>query len=100
MRIFKGHSRQVWSTWVENKKCARHLLTLTIAFSKLGLGYVDLFLIHSPDLVKGKLESVWRTFEELRDVGLTKRVMHVLFSISLLNARQEHWCQQFQYQRT
>ena len=85
---------------MENKKCARHLLTLTIAFSKLGLGYVDLFLIHSPDLVKGKLESVWRTFEELRDVGLTKRVMHVLFSISLLNARQEHWCQQFQYQRT
>ena len=78
IRTFKGRSRQVWPRWVKKQKKNTHT-RVPLDVLKLGLGYVDLFLIHNPDLIKGKLESVWRTFEELCDTGLTKRVIQCSF---------------------
>jgi diketogulonate reductase-like aldo/keto reductase len=51
---------------------------------KLGLEYVDLFLIHAPELAAGRLESVWRDFEELREAGLTKYGAYLRPRASLL----------------
>ncbi|KXN86489.1 NAD/NADP-dependent indole-3-acetaldehyde reductase [Leucoagaricus sp. SymC.cos] len=58
--------------------------SLEISLSKLGLEYVDLFLIHTPTSTEGKLESVWRTFEEVREAGLTKSIGVSNFSIKQL----------------
>lgn len=41
---------------------------------QLGVKQVDLYLIHTPSLVKGNLEGAWRTFEELKKSGATKQV--------------------------
>ncbi|KAF9445385.1 2,5-diketo-D-gluconic acid reductase, partial [Macrolepiota fuliginosa MF-IS2] len=48
--------------------------SLEISLSKLGLKYVDLFIIHSPRIVTGSLEDTWRQFEEIREAGLAKSI--------------------------
>jgi aryl-alcohol dehydrogenase-like predicted oxidoreductase len=39
---------------------------------QLGLEYVDLFLVHVPQSVENNVEHVWRQFEEVREIGLTR----------------------------
>lgn len=58
--------------------------SLEISLAKLGLDYVDLFLIHFPEAAKGKLESVWRVFEEVREAGLTRSIGVSNFTIKEL----------------
>ncbi|KAJ3753662.1 NADP-dependent oxidoreductase domain-containing protein [Lentinula raphanica] len=59
--------------------------TLVESLKKLGLEYVDLFLIHSPlELVKdGKMKAWWKEMEEIKKEGLAK-------SIGVSNFMVEH----------
>ncbi|KAJ4475324.1 NADP-dependent oxidoreductase domain-containing protein [Lentinula edodes] len=59
--------------------------TLEESLKKLGLEYVDLFLIHSPvvALREGKLKQWWKEMEEIKKEGLAK-------SIGVSNFTVEH----------
>ncbi|KAJ3986113.1 NADP-dependent oxidoreductase domain-containing protein [Lentinula detonsa] len=59
--------------------------TLEISLKKLGLDYVDLFLIHSPFVAtkEGKLKGWWKEMEEIKKEGLAK-------SIGVSNFTVEH----------
>ena len=39
---------------------------------KLGVSYVDLYLIHSPRLAQGDIPGLWKKFEEIHARGLAK----------------------------
>ncbi|KAJ3575352.1 hypothetical protein NP233_g1167 [Leucocoprinus birnbaumii] len=58
--------------------------SLEISLNDLGLEYVDLFLIHSPSVAEGRLESVWRAFEEVREAGLARSIGVSNFTITQL----------------
>jgi diketogulonate reductase-like aldo/keto reductase len=58
--------------------------TLQLSLKKLGLDYVDLFLIHFASHHQGRLQQVWKEMEGVKNDGLTKCV----YSFWLL-ARQE-----------
>jgi len=51
------------------------------SLDKIGVKYVDLYLIHNPVLVKGRLEAAWREFEQLKADGLTKSIGISNFSL-------------------
>ncbi|KAJ3784101.1 oxidoreductase [Lentinula aff. detonsa] len=59
--------------------------TLETSLKKLGLDYVDLFLIHSPFVAMkdGKLKEWWKEMEEIKKEGLAK-------SIGVSNFAVEH----------
>ncbi|KDQ62685.1 hypothetical protein JAAARDRAFT_171241 [Jaapia argillacea MUCL 33604] len=44
------------------------------SLSKLGLKQLDLYLIHAPSFVEGKLESAWQEFEKIKETGLAKSI--------------------------
>jgi diketogulonate reductase-like aldo/keto reductase len=46
----------------------------TLCTLKLGLKYVDLYLIHHPRLAKPDLATAWREFEKIKADGLAKWV--------------------------
>ncbi|KAK0240041.1 NADP-dependent oxidoreductase domain-containing protein [Armillaria nabsnona] len=48
--------------------------TLVISLKKLGLEYVDLFLIHDPTSAKGQIKAWWKQMEEVKKEGLTKSI--------------------------
>lgn len=48
--------------------------TLVISLKKLGLEYVDLFLIHDPTSANGQLKAWWKQMEEVKKEGLTKSI--------------------------
>ncbi|PCH37782.1 Aldo/keto reductase [Wolfiporia cocos MD-104 SS10] len=50
--------------------------TLTVSLAKIGVSYVDLFLVHSPYLYGGadRLREVWREVEDLRAAGLARSI--------------------------
>lgn len=54
--------------------------SLKESLQKLGLAYVDLFLIHSPIHHEGRLQEVWKGMEEVKQAGLAKYVASLLFS--------------------
>jgi diketogulonate reductase-like aldo/keto reductase len=49
---------------------------LTESLTKLGMNYVDLFLIHSPFWCRerGNLKDVWKEMEEVQKEGLAKTI--------------------------
>lgn len=46
---------------------------LATSLTRLGLSYVDLYLIHSPNVKDLRIEQ-WQAFEELKDEGLVKSI--------------------------
>lgn len=56
---------------------------LRVSLDKLGLDYVDLYLIHWPAPARGAYVDSWLALEELRDAGLTR-------SIGVSNFMPEH----------
>jgi diketogulonate reductase-like aldo/keto reductase len=55
------------------------------SLEKLGVDYVDLFLIHSPLPYKGRLKEVWKDMEALQKAGLAKSIGVSNFSVDHLN---------------
>jgi diketogulonate reductase-like aldo/keto reductase len=47
---------------------------LKAELTDLGLDYVDLYLIHTPQGLEGKLGELWKEFEELKKEGLTTEI--------------------------
>ena len=56
---------------------------LEISLRKLGLTYVNLYLVHHPKSHAGKLKEVWKGMEEAKNAGLTK-------SIGVSNSTVDH----------
>jgi len=55
------------------------------SLKKLGVSYVDLYLIHSPRLVKKDMAATWAEFEKIKADGLTKSIGVSNFSIADLS---------------
>ncbi|KAG0692580.1 NADP-dependent oxidoreductase domain-containing protein [Suillus ampliporus] len=47
---------------------------LHTSLDKLGLDYVDLYLVHAPGFHEGQLKEVWKVMEECMREGLTKSI--------------------------
>ncbi|EKM79196.1 hypothetical protein AGABI1DRAFT_74034 [Agaricus bisporus var. burnettii JB137-S8] len=62
----------VTTKWLGERSDIRKSLEMSL--SKLGLEYVDLFLIHVTRSVGNDVEYVWRQFEEVREAGLTRSI--------------------------
>ncbi|CAG8770913.1 1571_t:CDS:2, partial [Acaulospora colombiana] len=50
------------------------LESLKESLKKLQLNYVDLYLVHRPEVLVGKREEWWREFEKARELGLAKSI--------------------------
>jgi diketogulonate reductase-like aldo/keto reductase len=59
--------------------------TLLESLRKLGLDYVDMFLIHHPDFHQGRLKEVWKEMEGVKNDGLTRSIGVSNFNVSALN---------------
>jgi len=59
---------------------------LVESLEKLGLDYVDLYLIHSPHVAqaKGNLQDVWKGMEEVKKEGLAKSIGVSNFDVDAL----------------
>ena len=58
--------------------------TLLDSLKKLGLAYVDLFLIHDPTPYQkeGRLREIWTQMEQMKDEGLSKSIGVSNFRVS------------------
>ncbi|KIJ49251.1 hypothetical protein M422DRAFT_66250, partial [Sphaerobolus stellatus SS14] len=44
------------------------------SLDKLGIGYVDLYLVHSPRLALGNIPALWTKMENIKEKGLAKNI--------------------------
>ncbi|KAK4688318.1 hypothetical protein P7C73_g1796, partial [Tremellales sp. Uapishka_1] len=44
------------------------------SLAKLGIDYIDLYLVHSPRLCKGDIEGTWKKIEQLKKLGYVKSI--------------------------
>lgn len=104
---------ELWITtklWNDHRGPEQTRAGMEESLSKLGLDYVDLYLIHWPAPANGPIDSTWETFGELRSEGLTRsigvsnfdyRYMPDLFTTGLVPAvNQIELHPQFQQRQT
>ncbi|WP_210479485.1 aldo/keto reductase [Naasia sp. SYSU D00948] len=60
--------------WNANHKRDRALAAFDASMEKLGLDYVDLYLIHWPVPMYGEYVEAWKTLEEILATGRTKTI--------------------------
>ena len=60
--------------WVSDFKAGQTKEALRTSLQKLGLDYVDLYLIHWPSPEDEKYLEAWKDMEELQDEGLTRSI--------------------------
>ncbi|MDP9800370.1 2,5-diketo-D-gluconate reductase A [Arcanobacterium wilhelmae] len=68
---------ELWVTtklWNDRRGKSQTRSALEESLEKLGLDYVDLYLIHWPTPKQGPIQETWETFGQLRAEGLTKSV--------------------------
>jgi diketogulonate reductase-like aldo/keto reductase len=68
--------------WNSDQGRDRTKAACAVSLSKLGLNYLDLYLLHWPVPSKGLFVETWQAMEELRDEGLVR-------SIGVSNFREE-----------
>ncbi|KZT39501.1 Aldo/keto reductase [Sistotremastrum suecicum HHB10207 ss-3] len=56
------------------------------SLEKLGLSYVDLYLVHFPQAIQDDLEGKWRAFEQIKKEGLARSIGVSNFSVNSLEA--------------
>ncbi|KAG5651990.1 hypothetical protein H0H81_006672 [Sphagnurus paluster] len=54
------------------------------SLNKLGLKYVDLYLIHAPRFVEGNFDGAWREFEKIKHDGLARSIGVSNFNVEQL----------------
>lgn len=57
-----------WSGWAPIQQSIHESL------EKLGVDYVDLYLIHNPRITGGDIEGKWKEFEQVHKQGLAKSI--------------------------
>ncbi|PIL27433.1 hypothetical protein GSI_10581 [Ganoderma sinense ZZ0214-1] len=76
--------------YITTKFSGRDELSIPEAFEqsikKLGVGYVDLYLIHHPRYAKPDIPSAWMQMEKLKEGGLTKNIGVSNFDVDELQA--------------
>ncbi|KAG6807879.1 hypothetical protein H0H93_000885, partial [Arthromyces matolae] len=60
--------------------------TFQDSLHKLGLKYVDLYLIHQPTSVKHDVEGCWREFEKIKESGSARSIGVSNFNVEQLQA--------------
>lgn len=65
-------------------------VALQQSLERLGMDYVDLYLIHWPSPAKGNPLKAWDTLIELREQGLAKSIGVSNFSVDYLNQLSAH----------
>ncbi len=65
-------------------------VALQQSLDRLGMGYVDLYLIHWPSPQRGKPLVAWDTLIQLRDQGVAKSIGVSNFSVDYLTRLLEH----------
>ena len=63
--------------WVGDFKDGNTKQALRTSLQKLGLEYVDLYLIHWPSPNDEKYLAAWKALEELQSEGLTLSLIHI-----------------------
>jgi 2,5-diketo-D-gluconate reductase A len=71
--------------WNDNQGRATAPRVLDASLRRLGLDYVDLYLIHWPSPRQGLSVETWQAFEELRDAGRTRSIGVSNFTIEHLD---------------
>ncbi|KAI0642298.1 Aldo/keto reductase [Trametes meyenii] len=72
---------------LDNGRTVRDALTQSLA--RLGLNYVDLFLLHSPKRLEGKVLAAWKELEGLQEEGLARSIGVSNFRVKDLDALLE-----------
>lgn len=62
----------VTKLWISDHGYEKTKEAFKVSLDKLGLGYIDLYLIHSPS--GGKIIDTWKAMTELRNEGLIKSI--------------------------
>ena len=61
-----------WSSTNEDKKAPTEALEESLR--KLGLDYVDLYLIHTPLGIRDRIGTIWGEFERILESGKAKSI--------------------------
>lgn len=62
---------QIWVTWLQDYAYEEAKKAIDLSLKKLGLDYVDLYLVHQP---YGKVDEAWQAMEEAQEAGKIRSI--------------------------